>query len=405
MTPIFTRLCLLCLVVATLFSSCIQDREEITASFYTPEDYAILEKSLNLPNDHLSYQVELAPHMASSGIPIPELSDTKALLGRVLFYDTHLSRNNSVSCASCHKQELAFSDDVARSKGFDGELTKRNSQALAATANFSSSYGTDPTGNSMAVDMVANTDAAFGAGFFWDERARTVADQSRLTIQDDVEMGMNLNTLARQLSDVDYYQVLFRKAYGSPAVTEDRILEALQEFVNSFVSTHTKFDEGMNRHNSPGAFFSNFTEQENLGKRLFIENCSSCHGVDMSTQFERIAHNGLAIRDNDLGVGGVTGNAHDDGKFKVPFLRNVALTAPYMHDGRFASLEEVVNHYSENIQMHPNLDFRLRNPENTDEVLRMNFSDEEKGALVAFLRTLSDDELVYDAKYSDPFKR
>jgi cytochrome c peroxidase len=389
----------------TLFSSCIQDREEITASFYTPEDYAILQRSLNLPNDHISYQIELAPHMEFNGIPTPELSDTKALLGRVLFYDTHLSRNNAVSCASCHKQELAFSDDVAKSKGFDGELTKRNSQALAATVNFSSSYGTDPTGNSLINNsgVINNDDVAFGAGFFWDERARTVADQSRLTIQDDIEMGMDLAALADKLSTVDYYSVLFRKAYGSPAVTEDRILEALQEFVNSFVSTHTKFDEGMNRHNSPEASFSNYTEQENLGKQLFISNCSSCHGTNMSTQFERVAHNGLEIVNNDRGVGGVTGNALDDGKFKVPFLRNVAITGPYMHDGRFATLEDVVDHYSENIQMHPNLDFRLRDPNNTDLPVRMNFSEEEKDALLAFLYTLTDDELAYDTKYSDPF--
>ncbi|MCB0634075.1 MAG: cytochrome c peroxidase [Saprospiraceae bacterium] len=403
MTPILTRLGLLCLLSMTLFSSCIQDREEITASFYTPEDYAVLERSLNLPNDRISYQAELAPHMEFNSIPIPELSDTKALLGRVLFYDTHLSRNNAVSCASCHKQELAFADDVAKSKGFDGELTKRNSLALAATVSFTSSYGTDLSGNTLA--NLPDNQSAFGAGFFWDERARTVADQSRLTIQDDVEMGMNLADLSRKLADVDYYQVLFRKAYGSPAVTEDRILEALQEFVNSFVSTHTKFDEGMNRHNSSGAVFSNFTEQENIGKKLFLENCSSCHGSNMTTQFERVANNGLAILDNDLGVGGVTGSILDRGKFKVPFLRNVALTAPYMHDGRFASLEEVIDHYSENIEMHNNLDFRLRDPNDTNQPMRMNFSQAEKDALLAFLYTLTDNELIYEEKFSDPFIR
>ena len=124
----------------------------------------------------------------------------------------------------------------------------------------------------------------------------------------------------------------------------------------------------------------------------------------MSTQAERVAHNGLAIRDNDLGVGGITKEALDEGKFKVPFLRNVALTAPYMHDGRFASLEDVIDHYSEGINMHPNLDFRLRDPNTQDQPMRMNFSESDKTALIAFLRTLTDEALIYDDRFSNPFK-
>lgn len=402
-----TRIILSFLVLTTLLSSCMKDQEQITTKFYDPADYAILERVLNIPNGPLNYQATLAPHMEANGMTAPALSDTKALLGRVLFYDTKLSKNNSVSCASCHQQSLAFSDDKAKSEGFNGELTKRNSQALAATANFQSSYGTaDMTGNSLV--NVASNDMAFkeitSAGFFWDDRALTIAEQSRQTIQDKIEMGMDLEELAQKLQQEDYYQVLFRKAFGVPVITEDRILESIQEFVNSFVSTNTKFDEGMNLNNFPFSDFSNFTRQENLGKQLFMDNCSSCHGADMSTQAERVAHNGLRILDNDLGVGGITKLNEDEGKFKVPFLRNVALTAPYMHDGRFATLEEVVEHYSEGVNMHPNLDFRLRDPNAPDQPLRMNFSDSEKSALVAFLRTLTDEELIYDERFSDPFK-
>lgn len=402
----FTRIILSFLVLATLLSSCIKDQEEITTRFYDPADYAVLAKVLNIPNDQIDYQADLAPHMKANGMQAPELSDTKALLGRVLFYDTKLSQNNKVSCASCHKQQLAFSDDVAKSEGFNGELTKRNSQALAATANFQSSYGTaDMTGSSLV--NVASNDfdfkASTSAGFFWDDRALTIAEQSRQTIQDKIEMGMDLDELATKLQQEDYYQVLFRKAFGAPVVTEDRILEALQEFVNSFVSSKTKFDEGMNRHNTPFSQFLNFTPQENIGKQLFMDNCSSCHGTDMSNQAERVAHNGLEIRENDLGVGGFTQLREDEGKFKVPFLRNVAITAPYMHDGRFATLEEVVDHYSEGINLHPNLDFRLRNPEEPNQALRMNFSASDKSALVAFLRTLTDEVLIYDERLSDPF--
>jgi cytochrome c peroxidase len=337
----------------------------------------------------------------------PEINDVKALLGRVLFYDTKLSQNNSVSCASCHKQELAFSDNVARSKGFNGELTKRNSQALAATANFQSSYGTvDGAGNSLSNGP--HSDILVGqfpsAGFFWDERAFSIAEQSRQTIQDNVEMGMDLGELTGKLAEVDYYQVLFRKAYGAPAVTEDRVLDALQEFVNSFVSAETRFDKGMNQTHNPFVDFAQFSQQENMGKRLFNENCSTCHGTDMSNQAERVAHNGLEILNEDLGVGGVTMLEEDEGKFKIPFLRNIALTGPYMHDGRFGSLEEVVDHYSEGIVMHPNLDSRLRITLSEDLPIKMDFSDSEKAALVAFLRTLTDDTLPYESRFSDPFR-
>ena len=404
----FTRILLSLLVLATLLSSCMKDQEEITTKFYDPEDFAILERVLTISNGPLDYQPTLAEHMKNSGMTAPELSDTKALLGRVLFYDTKLSHNNTVSCASCHKQSLAFSDDLPLSKGFNGEFTKRNSQALAATANFQSSYGTaDMTGNSLV--HVSSNDAAFkentSAGFFWDDRALTIAEQSRQTIQDKIEMGMDLGELTQKLQQEDYYQILFRKAFGVPVVTEDRILEALQEFVNAFVSTDTKFDEGMNRTNFAFAEFTNFTQQENLGKQLFMDNCSSCHGADMSTQFERVAHNGLEIVNNDLGVGGITNLKEDEGKFKVPFLRNVALTAPYMHDGRLATLEDVIDHYNENIIMHPNLDFRLRNQDDLNTPKRMNFSDSDKSALIAFLNTLTDNELIYDERFSDPFRK
>lgn len=406
MAPKFTRFTLFGLALVTFFSSCINDQEQLSTRFYDAEDFAIIARSLNLPDDKISYQIELAPHMEFSGMRTPELSDTKALLGRVLFYDTKLSKNNTVSCASCHKQELAFSDDVAKSKGFNGELTKRNSQALAATANFQSSYGTDSNvGNFINIDpATGNTIGTFlSAGFFWDERAGTIMEQSRQTIQDNIEMGMNLAELTEKLAGVDYYQVLFRKAFGAPTVTEDRILEALQEFVNSFVSTKTKFDEGMNRHSFPLGDFQNFTEQENLGKRIFNDRCASCHGADMSTQAERVANNGLEIIDGDVGVGGFTHRAEDEGKFKVPFLRNVALTAPYMHDGRFATIRDVIDHYSEGINMHPNLDMRLRDANFPDQVMHMKFSEQEKDALEAFLRTLTDENLAYDNRFSDPF--
>ena len=122
-------------------TSCLKDQVEVDRFFYTDEEYQIIESVLDLPRDLISYQVNLPQHMKNMGLTEPNVSNSKATLGRVLFYDKKLSKNNSVNCASCHKQELAFSDDVALSEGFDGELTLRNSLPLAAAVNFKSSYG------------------------------------------------------------------------------------------------------------------------------------------------------------------------------------------------------------------------------------------------------------------------
>lgn len=382
---------LLPIALLVLLSSCLKDETTSYNQSYTEEEYQHLSTVLNLPSEQVDYEVTLARHMLLSGVSRPVISDAKATLGRVLFYDDQLSRNNTVSCASCHKQSLAFSDDKAFSEGFEGNHTKRNSISLAAAANFSSSY--DGGGSSFSPSI----------GFFWDERATSIAEQSTQTIQDPIEMGMDLTTLSQKLRGQQHYEVLFEKAFGSKEITPARITGALQEFLNAFVSAKSRFDEGLNVAQSPSNVFSNFTQQENQGKALFIEHCSSCHGSDMTRQLGGMANNGLDLDYTDNGVGARTGNARDNGIFKIPFLRNIALTAPYMHDGRFATLAQVVEHYNSGIQMHPNLDFRLRGA-NTPAAKRLNLTEEEKNALVAFLHTLTDHDFVTDSRYSDPFK-
>ncbi len=382
----------LCLAVCTFLSSCLEDKVDLTKVSYSEEEFATLSQYLNLPRARASFAVEFPLHMIRSGAQTPEINDAKATLGSVLFYDTKLSANNTVSCGSCHKQELAFSDDVALSKGFRGELTKRNSLPLASTANFESSYG----GNSFAGQT---------AFFFWDERAHSIAEQSKMTLEDDIEMGANLYALSDQLENEDYYKILFRKAYGTEEVTPAKITDALEVFINSFVSVDSPFDEGLNKKFGPFENFANFTSQENLGKSLFNNNCSSCHGADFTTLVETVANNGLDLEYEDKGVGARTNLDFDNGRFKVPFLRNIALTGPYMHDGRFETLEEVIDHYSEGIQSHPNLDIRLRDGFRQDgSAIRMSFTTEEKAALVAFLHTLTDNKFVQNERYADPFK-
>lgn len=380
------------LTLSLVLSSCLKDEVNVQYNLYNADDYAVLQQVLNLENDKIDYVVELPQHMTRLGMRPPNINNNKALLGRVLFYDKQLSKNQTVSCASCHKQELAFSDDKAFSEGFDGELTLRNSLALGSVANFESSYdgGSSLSGKTQQ--------------FFWDERAHSIQQQSSLTIEDNVEMGMNMNDLVSRLSDIDYYEVLFRKAFGTSQVSEERITGALEEFINAMVSKNSKFDEGLAATNSTNTNleFANFNDKENIGKALFITHCSSCHGTNMSVSPENVANNGLDLEYNDPGVGGISLSTADVGKFKVPFLRNIALTAPYMHDGRFATLEEVVEHYNSGIKDNANLDHRLRDTDGSP--LRLELDASEKEALVAFLGTLTDHDMIADSRFNNPFK-
>lgn len=251
-----------------------------------------------------------------------------------------------------------------------------------------------------------------------------------MPIQDSAEMGLTLDELVARVEDTDYYAPLFTAAFGDGEVTSERISLALAQFVRSIVSYRSAWDEGVAAVNGDIAQdFPNFTGAENRGKELFFGQhdadtrglCGTCHlqanplafippgpgptpPMDNTAIFFSVApsNNGL-IDDGDGGLGETTGLAADDGKFKSPSLRNVAQTGPYMHDGRFETLEEVVAHYNEGVEAHPNLDPALRDPNMGGAPLRLNLSIEDQDALVAFLLTLSDDTLASDERWSDPF--
>ncbi|WP_421946333.1 cytochrome c peroxidase [Phaeodactylibacter xiamenensis] len=313
------------------------------------------------------------------------VTDEGATLGRVLFYDTRLSVNQTVACASCHKQELAFSDDATLSEGFDGEHTARHSMGLSMAKYY-------PNGH-----------------FFWDERSGTLEEQALLPIQDPVEMGLTLDELIYRLETTEFYPSLFESAYGDAAITEDRIARALAQFIRSMVSYQSKWDQGRQQA-PPGppnqGPLPNFTDQENLGKAVFFDpelgNCAVCHGTDAFIASEA-RNNGLDTDPSiDPGLGGVTGIPQEIGLFKVPSLRNIGLTAPYMHDGRFETLDEVVDHYNSNVQPHPNLSHQLRiGPSGPPR--HLDLTEEEQEALVAFLHTLTDEAFIADERWSDPF--
>ena len=339
------------------------------------------------------------------------ITNAGATLGRVLFYDIQLSANNTVACASCHVQAAGFSDPRTLSVGFEGGHTRRNSMGLTNARYYRNGR------------------------FFWDERAETLEQQVLMPIQDPVEMGMTLEVLEQKLQELNYYPQLFRDAFRTSTVTSDRIAKALAQFVRSLVSYQSRYDEGLANANSVLDDFPSVTAEENIGKRVFLRgsgrvSCSGCHMNDgrgrgrggrgqegrntAVFQVQGARNIGLdADRGGDDGRGEVTGRDRDDGEFKAPSLRNVELTGPYMHDGRFATLEDVVTHYSSGIQSHPNLDFRLRRRDRGGQGRRgaqqvqargLNLSELQQRGLVAFLKTLTDDTLVHDIRFSDPFR-
>lgn len=335
-----------------------------------PYDYLSVALPAYFTDDTLAGFAGSADNMP----PDNPITNAGATLGRVLFYDTALSINDSVSCSSCHVQALGFSDERVKSVGFQGGLTGRHSMGLANARYYQRGH------------------------FFWDERAATLEDQVVTPIQDAVEMGMSLDILEVKLAQLAYYPALFNAAFGSPEVTRDRIAKALAQFVRAMVSYRSKYDEGF------GSGFPNFTAQERQGHLLFTSNrtnCAACHrtGAQIS---DTVHNNGLDAVTIDEGVAGTTGRPGDEARFKAPSLRNIAVRAPYMHDGRFATLEEVVEHYNSGLQDHPNLDNRLR--DGNGQPLRMNLTAQEKAALVAFMNTLTDEAMLSDEKFSDPFQ-
>ncbi len=326
----------------------------------------------NLPSQLHNYADLTLPvhlHFVNDNIPVGNpITNEGATLGRVLFYDTRLSANDRIACASCHLQALGFSDPNKVSVGFEGGRTRRNSMGLA------------------------NARFIQGDLFFWDTRAPSLEELVLEPIQDPIEMGSSLPALIAELEAQTFYPPLFEAAFGTPEITEERIAKSIAQFMRSLVSYQSKFDQGY------PIDFANFTSQERLGLDLFQGRrlgCNICHITDTQVLNEAL-NNGLDLVYEDNGLGEITGNRGDDGKFKPPSLRNVELTAPYMHDGRFNTLEEVIEHYSSGVRAHPN-----RSP--FVPVGGFRLSEQEKAALVAFLKTLTDEEFLRDVRFSDPF--
>lgn len=311
------------------------------------------------------------------------MSNAGATLGRVLFYDKQLSINNTISCGSCHKQSLAFSDDVALSVGFGGVETSRNSPPIMnlRSSNF----------------------------FFWDFSENSLENQVLAPIKNHVEMGMeNLDYLENKLSDLGYYKPLFQSAFGKDEITKENISKAMAQFIRSIVTTKSDFDLALAQQD-----LSLLSPIEYFGSKVFLESgCNDCHQAINGFSFVG-GDAEILFFDDPSGYGGTgteTANIGLDkstidegaglGRFKVPSLRNIAFTAPYMHDGRFTTLEEVIDHYDRGVKNNEFLDSRLKFQ---GSPMRLNLNLAEKNALIAFLLSMTDTAMMIDPKYSDPF--
>ena len=284
-------------------------------------------------------------------------------LGRRLFYDPILSRDNTISCASCHLQATGFTHvDHDLSHGIEGKIGTRNSLALM--------------------------NLAWTKDFMWDGGVNHLDVQPLAPITSSVEMDETLENVVAKLQQQEKYQMLFEKAFGTKKITGQLTLKALSQFLVMLKSSNSKYDKMLRKE-------VEFTEKEQHGYELFKTNCASCHKEPLFTS-DTFENNGLEIDAtlNDLGRMKITNNPNDYLKFKVPTLRNIEFTFPYMHDGRFKTLTEVVKHYNSGIYKSNTLSKDLIQP--------MSLSDNDRVDMVAFLKTLSDIEFLFDKRFSYP---
>lgn len=334
---------------------------------------------LNLPDVPYDYNLVIHNNNTKNNVLYEDgspINNKMATIGRVLFYDKALSINNSISCASCHIQENAFADVKSLSKGFNEKNTIRNSMSIA------------------------NLSDDIGIGYFWDTRQKKIENMVFEPISNHIEMGFTrIDLLANKLSNLNYYQELFKDCYGTEEITEEKLRKCLSSFLFSIVSSNSKFDDVIGRR------IGKFTEEEENGFKLFTKSgCNLCHKISSFTT----SYYGSSLNNSIANIGLETSNVDKgiNGKYKVPKLFNISRTGPYMHDGRFKTLEQVIDHYSNGIKDNKFLSDNLKalNKNGKFESKKFNFSEQDKKDLVSFLKTLDDVVMLNDVKFSSPFK-
>ncbi|MEZ4992774.1 MAG: cytochrome c peroxidase [Saprospiraceae bacterium] len=326
-----------------------------------------------------AYTLDIPDWMGTPILPADNpLTLEGVALGRMLFHDPIISSDSSMSCASCHLQDRGFTDGIAVSTGVEGRQTTRSSMPL--------------------INLAFNPN-----GFFWDGRSPSLEDQALHPVMDEVELNEDWDNVVRKLQRHDQYPLRFREAFGierASEINKELAVKAIAQFERTLISSNSRFDRVVYLNDGW------LTDSEQRGKDLFYveptnpdhPGCSHCHGGVNFTDYS-FRNNGIdtvATLDDfaDKGLGGVTGKYYDNGRFKVPSLRNVALTAPYMHDGRFLTLGEVLEHYSSG----------GHGVENEDpNIFPFPLSEQQKQDMIAFLKTLSDTSFVNNPEFANPF--
>lgn len=321
-----------------------------------------------LPPGTTPYDLRITDRFPRPALPADNpLTNEGVALGRALFHDVRLSKVQTQSCASCHQASHGFTESLAISIGAEGQLGRRNSMPL--------------------------TNLAWSRDLFWDGRAQTLREQVLMPITDKHEMNAPLDLVVERLTTDPAMQAAFAKAFGSPGITTDRIARALEQHLLTLLAQDSKFDHALRK-------MDKLTASEARGLQLFVTefdpkrglrgaDCFHCHGGMLFTDYQH-RNNGLRLITTDTGRMEITGQEADRGKFKTPSLRNIALTAPYMHDGRFKTLEEVMEHYSTGVHRSATLDPNLA--KHPAEGIQLTTQD--KADLIAFLKTLTDHSIT-----------
>lgn len=328
------------------------------------------------------YDLVIPPFFPPMDIPADNPMTVEGVeLGRHLFWETKLSGDNTQACASCHLPEFGFSDPEQFSTGITGEMGNRQAMAII--------------------------NLGWGSDFFWDGRALSLEEQVVAPVENPIEMNDDWDDVIVELAETDLYPPMYKAAFGTSEVTKDRSAKALAQFIRTMISAESKFDkERLNQYD--------YTESEQRGHDLFLleggdpdngqggqwgADCFHCHGFGAMLFTDNQPHNnGLDSIFTDLGFGEVSGDESDYGLFKTPTLRNIALTAPYMHDGRFTTLEEVIDHYDSGGLPSATIDSFMKYQDGG-----LQLGDQDKADLIAFLHCLTDTAFVNNPAFSNPF--
>jgi len=338
----------------------------VSCSNESIDNYASTEVSLEIPK--LFSDNIIAPVIPAGNTQTME----GIILGKKLFFDPILSGNNTQACADCHAPQNAFTDTSRFSDGIDGSLSIRNSMPL--------------------FNLAWNYDEKF----FWDGKSFNLEHQAFLPVTDPKEMKNTWANVEQQLQQHNEYPELFERAFGTTSIDSTLVTKAIAQFERTLISANSKFDKFLLGE-------IELTPEEQNGFDVFMDeargDCFHCHGSDKNPLWtdNDFHNNGLDETFADLGLGAITGDPADNGKFRSPSLRNLAFTAPYMHDGRFATIDDVINHYSEGLKNSTTIDPLMKKIDQGG----VNLSDEDKADLKAFLLSLSDFEFVNDPNFTN----